>query len=104
MAKDHVELGEGAYRVAGNRVSLDSIVSCFHEGLSPESIAGSFPSLTLEQVYGAITFYLANRQKVDEYLREGERVACEMQAESRLRNAGLSKRFERARHESPIPG
>lgn len=53
-----MEQVEGAYRVAGSRVSLDSIVYCFREGLSPESIAESFPTLTLEQVYGAIAFYL----------------------------------------------
>ena len=26
--------------------------------------------LTLEEIYGAITFYLANREEVDVYLRE----------------------------------
>ena len=40
--------------------------------MSPESIAQSFPVLTLEQVYGAIAFYLANREMIDEYIRQGE--------------------------------
>ena len=104
MAKDYVETVEGAYRVAGSRVSLDSIVCCFHEGLSPESTAESFPTLTLEQVYGAIAFYLANQRMVDEYLREGERLSHDLQAESRQRNADLITRLQRARHESQIPG
>jgi len=104
MAKEYVENVEGAYRVAGSRVSLDSIVYCFREGLSPESIAESFPTLTLEQVYGAIAFYLANQPIVDEYLREGERLSREMQVESRRRNAGLITRLQRVRHESQIPG
>ena len=104
MAKDYVEKAEGAYRVAGSRVSLDSIVYCFREGLSPESIAESFPTLTLEQVYGAIAFYLANQQMVGEYLREGERLSGQLQAESRHRNADLITRLQRARHESQIPG
>lgn len=104
MAKDYVENVEGAYRVAGSRVSLDSIVCCFREGLSPESIAESFPTLSLEQVYGAIAFYLANESVVDEYLREGERLSCQMQAESRRRNADLITHLLRARHESQIPG
>ena len=43
MAKDYVEEAEGAYRVAGSRVSLNSIVSCFREGPSPESVAESSP-------------------------------------------------------------
>ena len=33
-----------------------------------EAIAQAFPVLTLEQVYGALTFYLAHRQDVDSYL------------------------------------
>jgi len=104
MAKDYVENVEGVYRIAGTRVSLDSIVSCYREGLSPESIVESFPALTLEQVFGAIAYYLANRQVVDEYLREGERASVELRAESRHRNSELIARLKRARHESPIPG
>jgi uncharacterized protein (DUF433 family) len=60
------------YWVEGTRVSLDSIVYAFQKGLSPESITHSFPLLTLEQVYGAITFYLANRNQVDAYLAAEE--------------------------------
>jgi len=60
------------YWVEGTRVSLDSIVYAFQRGLSPESIIQSFPLLTLEQVYGAITFYLANRNQVDTYLAAEE--------------------------------
>ena len=36
--------------------------------MSPESIVQSFPLLTLEQVYGALAFYLANRAEIDTYL------------------------------------
>lgn len=65
---------DGAYRVRATRISLDSIVYRFLEGLSPESIqADCFPNLTLEQVYGAITFYLANRAEVDAYLQEADK-------------------------------
>ncbi|MBI4874710.1 MAG: DUF433 domain-containing protein [Acidobacteria bacterium] len=99
-----METVEGACRVAGSRVSLDSIVSCFQEGLSPESIAENFPALTLEQVCGVIACYLANQRAVEDYLREGERLSGEMQAESRQRNAGLIARLKRVRHESQIPG
>jgi uncharacterized protein (DUF433 family) len=69
MNKEYVEQRDGAYRVKDSRVSLDSIVYAFLEGLSPETIKTEcFPVLTLEQVYGAITFYLANRIEIDNYL------------------------------------
>lgn len=38
----------------------------------PESIMQSFPLLSLEQVYGAIAFYLANRAEIDVYLTAKE--------------------------------
>jgi uncharacterized protein (DUF433 family) len=104
VAKEYVANVEGVYRVAGRRVSLDSIVYGFREGLSPETIAENFPALTLEQVYGAIAFYLANQPAVDQYLREGEKLSEELQFESRHRNADLITRLQRARHESQIPG
>jgi uncharacterized protein (DUF433 family) len=68
VAKSYVEYRNDAYWVDGTRISLDSIVYAFQKGLSPESIVQSFPLITLEQVYGAITFYLANRAEIDTYL------------------------------------
>jgi uncharacterized protein (DUF433 family) len=104
MAKVYVEKKDGAFRIAGTRVSLDSVIHRYREGLSPESIAECFPVLTLEQVYGAISFYLANQSKLDAYLREGEKRSRELQAASRERNADLITRLQRARHERRISG
>lgn len=70
--RSYVEYCKDAYWVEGTRISLDSIVYAFQKGLSPESIVQSFPLLTLEQVYGAITFYLANRAEIDAYLTAEE--------------------------------
>lgn len=69
--KAYVEQIGRAYRVAGTRVSLDSIVYAFRDGQTPESIAQCFPALTLEQVYGAITYYLSHQAQIDAYLEEG---------------------------------
>ena len=68
----YVEQREGGYWVANTRVSLDSIVYAFLAGQTAESIAQSFPVLSLEQVYGAIAFYLANRSEIDTYLAKAE--------------------------------
>lgn len=72
MNKEYIETRESGYYVAGTRVSLDSIVYAFLYGQTAESIAQSFPVLSLEQVYGAITFYLANRPAIDSYLNKTE--------------------------------
>jgi uncharacterized protein (DUF433 family) len=73
LAKQYVNTpSDGTWRVVDTRVSLDSVVYCFRDGYSPESIIKAYPSLNLEQVYGAIAFYLANRKEVDEYLERQE--------------------------------
>jgi len=63
MRPPYVDQQEGAYYVSGTRVSLDSIVYAFVGGQTAESIAQAFLVLSLEQVYGAITFYLAHREE-----------------------------------------
>src|SRR6266545_168681 len=72
IAKDYVEQHDEAYWIAGTRVSLDSVVYAFLEGLSLESIVDSFDTLTLEEVYGALAFYLGHRDDIDAYLRRSE--------------------------------
>jgi len=42
------------------------------EARQRRGIAQSFPVLSLEQVYGAIAFYLANRSEIDAYLAKAE--------------------------------
>jgi uncharacterized protein (DUF433 family) len=64
----------GALRVGDSRVMLDSVVVAFHLGHSAETIAQQYPALTLEEVYGAITYYLANQVDVDQYLRKQDEV------------------------------
>ncbi|MBV9034749.1 MAG: DUF433 domain-containing protein [Acidobacteriaceae bacterium] len=66
----YVERWGEDYMVGDSRVSLASVVYAWKEGLSPESIQNNFPALSLEQVYGAIAYYLANQTEVDAYLSE----------------------------------
>ena len=74
MAQDYIEQRDGGYYIAGTRVPLDCIVFEFRNGASPESIRQTFPTLTLEQVYGAVAFYLGHQAEVDISVRDAERV------------------------------
>ena len=89
MQKDYVTRVEGAYRIADTRVSLDSLVYLFREGMSAESMVDSYPALTLEQVHGALAFYLANQNEIDAYLIEGHRAAESQHKQSKRSNAEL---------------
>jgi uncharacterized protein (DUF433 family) len=68
MTKQYVEQRDEGYWIVGRRVSLDSVIYAYLGGQTAEGIAQSFPVLTMEQVYGAIAFYLANRADIDAYL------------------------------------
>jgi uncharacterized protein (DUF433 family) len=83
MIKQYVEQRDGGYWVVGSRVSLDSVVCAFLSGQSAESIAQSFPVLSLEQVYGAIAFYLSNRTDIDAYLVQAKAEFAEMRQAAR---------------------
>jgi uncharacterized protein (DUF433 family) len=79
----------GSWRVTGTRVSLDSIVHAYWSGRLPESIVADFPSLTLEQVHGAIAFYLRHRGTIDGYLAEQDKRWERFQQESAARLSQL---------------
>jgi uncharacterized protein (DUF433 family) len=72
VATEYVER-DGGYWITGARVSLDSVVYAFLRGASSETIAQSFPVLKLEEVFGAITYYLSRQAAVDSYLRQHDR-------------------------------
>ena len=86
---------DGSIRVAGSRVTLDSIVYEFKLGATAEQVFHSFPSVTLREVYGAIFYYLNNTEAVEEYLRQRERGADETRRfiESHLDTKSLRERI-----------
>ena len=95
-AKQYIEQRDEGYWIEETRISLDSIVYAFLNGESPESIAQNFPLLLLEQVYGAITFYLANRELIDAYLKEGEEEFEKLQKSLREKNPLLYQKLKDA--------
>ena len=99
MEKSYVEQHDGGYWVTGTRVSLDSLVYAFWEGQTAESLAQSFPVLTLEQVYGAITYYLANREVIDAYLRQQEADFAQLAQDLRQRDPMFYQKLADARRQ-----
>ncbi len=72
----------GVLRVGDTHVMLDSVIAAFQQGHTAETIQVQYPSLSLEQVYGAIAYYLGHEREVESYLRrqhaaweQGRRIA-----------------------------
>ena len=99
MSREYVEKRNGGYYVSGSRIGLDSIVHAFGEGASPESILQSFPSLSLEQIYGTIAFYLANRKEVEAYLDQTNDLWKSARKNQPRSSAELQKRLAQSRQE-----
>jgi uncharacterized protein (DUF433 family) len=94
---EYVEQRNGCYYVAGTRVSLDSVVYSFLNGDSPEGIVYSYPSLNLQRVYGAITYYLENRAAVDEYLKREAKEFDRMYEEAKRKDPAFYAKLEAIR-------
>ncbi|MEP7338368.1 MAG: DUF433 domain-containing protein [Acidobacteriota bacterium] len=66
------QLPNGAIRVAGTRVSLDTILYHYKQGASAEEITNRFPAVPLEKVYAVIAYYLSHQTELDAYLQQQE--------------------------------
>jgi uncharacterized protein (DUF433 family) len=73
MERTYVEQRDGGYWMRSTRISLDSIVYAFKRSAAPESIQRAFPLLTLEEIYGAITFIWRTRRKLTRIWRKPKR-------------------------------
>ena len=94
----YVDLRNGAYYVAGTRVSLASVVYVFRQGASPETILQDFPYLgSLAKVYGAIAFILENPVLVNEYLAKQEQLWQELEARFPLPDE-MREQYERGKN------
>jgi uncharacterized protein (DUF433 family) len=97
MAKDYVEPRHESFYLIGSRVPLVRIVYEFKNGEAPEAIQSHFPTLSLEQVYGAITFYLGNKDEVERDILEQRRIEEEIVKTQPPLPPELQEKLNRAR-------
>jgi len=76
---------DGAIRVGGTRVTLDTVVAAFEQGATAEEIAQQYPSLLLADTYAVIAFYLHHRTEVDAYLAQRAKDARRVRQENEAR-------------------
>jgi hypothetical protein len=69
----------------------------------PKASSESFPALSLEQVFGAIAFYLANRDAIDAYLQHGRAEFARMRDEARRKHPALYAKLEAAKEGARSP-
>jgi uncharacterized protein (DUF433 family) len=87
--------GGGVIRVAGTRVTLDTVIGAFKRGATPEEIAQDFSAVPLADVYAVIAYYLRHRAEVEGYLerRKLEHEQLRQEIESRSEYQELRERL-----------
>jgi uncharacterized protein (DUF433 family) len=92
----------GVVRVSKTRVTLDTVVTAFLEGCTPEEIGEQYPSLQLSNIYLVIGYYLRHQNEVHAYLAERQRQAnvIQQEAEQRFNSIGIRDRLLARRNQS----
>ena len=90
---------EGSIRVAGTRVTLESVVGRFKQGFTGEEIQESFPSIRLADIYAVLSYYLKHEAEVEGYLQARSREADEIRQvwEQRPEGSALRQRIRTRR-------
>ena len=71
-------------RLKGSRIGIESVLYeyIYREQL-PDSLATRFPTLSLDQIYATILYYLNHRKKMDAYMKDwltyGQRMRSEQE-------------------------
>jgi uncharacterized protein (DUF433 family) len=97
MHREYVEMREGGCYLAGSRVSLASIIYEYRDGATSETIRQNFPTLSPEQIHGAIAFYLGHQEEAEAYLCELKKKCQELDRTAKPANPEIQRRIEEAR-------
>ncbi|MBN1609118.1 MAG: DUF433 domain-containing protein [Polyangiaceae bacterium] len=86
---------DGTVRIAGTRVSLETVVFAFDSGATAEEIVQQYPTLDLAAVYAVIAYVLDHRSEVDQYVagRRDEARAVRHRIEAQMPARGLRERL-----------
>jgi uncharacterized protein (DUF433 family) len=87
-------------RLKGTRVGIETILYDFiYRDRTPEEIAQTYPSITLEQVYATILYYLHNKETVSKYLADWLEWSHKQLREQQLNPSPAALRMRKLRAE-----
>lgn len=98
---EHVEQRDGEYYVTHTSVPVGVVIAAWKRNPTPEDILDQFPSLSLADVYGVVSYYLDHRPEMDAHFaqlaEEYERERLQEQAADPASYAGLRRRRDARR-------
>lgn len=99
MTVESIERRGTGFYIVGSRVPIDRIVSEFCNGEDPETIRSHYPTLTLEQVNGAIAFYQSHKEEVEQAIEQRRR-AEDAYTETHPNPPDIEEKFDRMRRQT----
>jgi hypothetical protein len=100
MACDYIERRETGFYVVGSRVPIDRIICEYRKGEDPETIQSHYPTLSLDEIQEAITFYLNHKDEVEHSMEERRRTEDAYTA-SHPMSPEIEEKFVRMRRQVP---
>lgn len=64
-------ISPNAIRIKGTRIDIEFVIEEFLFGSNPKRIRRRHPHLTPLQIYGSVTYYLLNQERMDAYIEAG---------------------------------
>lgn len=91
---------EDDIRLKGTRIGIETILYDFiHRQRTPETIAQTYPTLTLEQVYATVLYYLHNKEAISKYMADWLEWGREMRRQQNMNPSSESQRLRRIKEE-----
>jgi uncharacterized protein (DUF433 family) len=101
MAHEFIERRETGFYIAGSRVPLDRITGEYRNGEEPEAIRAHYPTLSAEQVNGAIAFYHHHKEEVEQAM-EQRKLAEDAYTAANPNPPDIKQKFERMRQQTAL--
>lgn len=98
MPQEFIERRDSGFYIIGSRVPIDRVVYEYRNGEEPVAIQTHYPTLSLDQVNGAITFYLDHKEEVEAVIAE-RRIVEDEWSRTHPAPAHLKEKLERARQQ-----
>lgn len=99
---EYVRSHDGVWYVGETGVTVYAVIAMWQQGFAPEEIQGSFPHLSLREVYGTILRYFEHQEELDAFFREQDALYHRLKAESEAQHpafyAEMRERVARLRN------
>ncbi|NEQ97311.1 MAG: DUF433 domain-containing protein [Cyanothece sp. SIO2G6] len=90
-------------RLKGTRIGIETILYDYiYRSRTPEEIARTYPSLSLEQVYATILYYLHNKEQISQYITDWIEYGEQMRVEQNRNPSPVRQRLQAMKAEKAI--